>query len=173
MKRTGKKVVGLMLIAALAVVTVLWAGMTAEVHAGTIKLSAADFHPNGAIGGSSYDGYYFMWDSGSITGMENGACLQAPIKFPSSATKVKSVTLYVRDESDTASFTTNLYGVDMATGNTVVLGEAASSGASSEIVPLQLNLPQKTLSKSYQYYLGICVFPDISFFGAKIVYVTP
>ena len=166
------RIVGSVFSVVVVVVTILMTGMATETDAGTIKLTAPDFHSDGGVDTTTL-GYYFSWGVGSISGREDGGCLQAPVKFPSSAVKVKSVITYVSDESASFDFWVELDAVNMVTGDVVSLGNAETSGTTGGIIPLSLPLTSKNLSTAYQYWLGICVEQDISFYGAKIVYTTP
>ena len=154
------------------VAAIMLGGMAVKAEAASLRLSMADFTTDGEmVAGET--GFYKHFSGGYISGTASGSdsvCLVAPVKFPTSAKKVKSAVVYAKDNNGSIDFWAGLYGVDITTGPATFLGDVNSSGSSTSIQPLTLDIPDPTLHKNYQYFLGICLYGSQYFYGAQITY---
>jgi hypothetical protein len=146
------------------VAVIMLGGMVVRAEAASLRLSMADF----TVDGGSAD-FYKSFNGGYIHAYSE-SCFVAPVKFPTSAKKVKSAVVYVEDNSGSDNFSAYLYGVDMTTGTVTDLGGVDSSGSSTSIQALTLDISDPTLLKYFQYYLGICIYGSQYFYGAQITY---
>jgi hypothetical protein len=153
------------------VAVIMLGGMAVRAEAASLRLSMADFTMDGELFGGDTRFIKYFYD-GYITGTEDShaACLVAPVKFPTSAKKVKSAVVYVEDHNGSDNFWAYLYGVDMTTGTVTDLGGVESSGSSTSIQALTLDISDPILLKTFQYYLGICVYGSQYFYGAQFTY---
>jgi hypothetical protein len=158
----------------IVIVAILIIGMVVKAEAGSIRLSMADFIPDGYAYNTYGNEYFKSFGGGTLEATGTGVtCLAAPVKFPAAAIKVKSGTVYAIDNNASSDSWFCLYSVEMTTGIANDLGCAYTSGNSGVIEPFAFTFDTKALSKSAQYYVGTCTYPDISIYGVKLNYVVP
>ena len=153
---------------------ILIIGMAARAEAGSVKLSMADFIPDGYAYNTYGNEYAKDFDNGYLKASgANNTCLAAPVKFPAAATRVKTGTVYARDNNASEDSWFCLYSVQMTTGTTTELGCASTTGNSNVVEPFAFTSDTKALSKSAQYYVGGCIHPDTFVYGVQLNYVVP
>ncbi len=130
--------------------------------------------PSGAFisDGVNPTGYSISFSGGYFSGIATrGGCLVAPVNLPAGAV-INGIYAVVNDSNGAESEWFDLYRIDMSTGATTLMGEAATPvDATPGVVLVGTNaITYPVVSSEYAYQVATCARPDINVYGVRVSY---
>jgi hypothetical protein len=158
-------------VASLILITLLVLPQVGFAAQGTsLSIPVAAFTEDGFSATSNYNKNQTQGDLEVFSG---SGCFCAPVEFPSNATRIATVKVFIVDQSP-VNATFSIHRIRLPSGLDEQVGTVNSAGSSPDLQNLSMTLvaDKKAITGDYAYQVWACLPTDAKFFGARVFYGT-